>query len=37
MIQDLFTDEIKAFIESAVKELDLVTNTTKEEIKKEEK
>ena len=30
------TDEIDSFIESAVKELDLVTNTIKEEIKKEE-
>jgi microcompartment protein CcmL/EutN len=30
------TDEIDAFIESAVKELDLVTNTIKEEIKEEE-
>ena len=30
------TEEIEAFIESAVKELDLVTNTIKEEIKKNE-
>lgn len=30
------TEEIEAFIESAVKELDLVTNTIKKELKSEE-
>ena len=31
------TEEIEAFIESATKELDLITNTIKEKIKKDEK